>query len=318
MLSRRNFVISGSAAFMIMIGGNAFAQRKILRIGFQKFSTINILKGTGRLEQALLNLGVTVKWVEFTSAPATFEALNSGNIDIAHAGDTNTVFAQASGINYTYLAAEVPNPEGLALVVPVDSDIRNIHDLHGRKFVTGKGWTPQYLMFRALQAADMSYAEINSLYVTMVADAQLAFEAHQADVTGLWEPYLSVAEAGGTTRILRNAEGLADNRTIYVGNPDYVSGNPDVLSVFFRELSATNKWAKANPDKVASLFSPILRIPEKTLQLASGRRNYGIEIINPQIISAQQKIADAFFTLKLIPNAIRVQQARFADSQRFI
>jgi len=291
---------------------------EILRIGYQKFNTFNLLKGTGNLERALKALGVTVKWVEFPSAPATFEALNTGNIDIAHAADSNTVFAQSSSINFSYLAVEVPNPKGLAILVKKNSPIKNISDLRGKSFVTGKGWTPQYLVLKALEESGLSYNDIKPVYVSVVADARLAFQSGKVDAVGLWEPFLAASELGDDVRVLRDADGLAANRTVYIGNPDYVAKHSNILKIVFAELQKTQLWAREHPQEVASLFAPQLGVDEKILFFASQRRHYGVEPVTPEVIAQQQQIADAFYTLKLIPQPIQIKDARFADGSAFL
>ncbi|KAF1046291.1 aliphatic sulfonate ABC transporter substrate-binding protein [Xylophilus sp.] len=320
MSTRRHFMGRSAAAALACAAPWAVhaAPQKTLRIGYQKFNTINLLKGTGRLEKALAPLGVAVKWAEFPSAPATYEALNTGNIDIAHAADTNTVFAQSSGIRFAYLAVEVPNPKGLAILARKDSSIRDIADLRGKTFVTGRGWTPQYLALRALEEKGLSYDDIKPAYVSVVADARLAFESGRADAVGLWEPFLAAAELSGDVHVLRDAQRLAANRTVYVGNPDYAASQAEVLTVFFGELQQTQQWAQQHPEEVAARFAPQLGVDEKILLRASQRRNYGVERITPQVIAEQQKVADAFHTLKLIPKPVAVSEARFADASRFL
>ena len=60
LLSRRAMLRTGAAAIAIAAATPLFAQTraKTLRIGYQKFNTLNILKRTGRLEQALAPAGV--------------------------------------------------------------------------------------------------------------------------------------------------------------------------------------------------------------------------------------------------------------------
>jgi len=319
---RRSFIINSAKLMAGAIAATTLAGRAnaqdLIRIGFQKFNTINLLKGTGQLEKTLAPLGVGVKWVEFPSAPATYEALNTGNIDIAHAADTNTVFAQSSGVNFAYLAVEVPNPKGLAILVKKDSPIKSIGDLRGKSFVTGRGWTPQYLALKALEERGLSFNDIKPVYVSVVADARLAFESGQVDAVGLWEPFLAASELTGDVRVLRDAQGLAANRTVYVGNPGYAASHPEILKIFFAELQKTQEWAKGHPQEVAALFAPQLGVDEKVLLRASQRRNYGVEPVTPQVIAEQQKVADAFYALKLIPKPIAIKDARYADGPRFL
>ncbi len=45
------------------------------------------------------------------------------------------------------------------------------------------------------------------------------------------------------------------------------------------------------------------------MRLATGRRRYGVVPIDPGIVAEQQRMAEAFLALGLIPHAIRVQAA---------
>lgn len=290
----------------------------VIRIGYQKFNTLNILKGTGNLEKALGAEGIAVEWKEFASAPQVYEAINTGNIDIGHAADANTVFAQASGINFAYLAVEVPNPRGLAWIVKKDSPFQSAADLKGKAIVTGRGWTPQYLVVRALAEKGLTFKDINPVYVAVVGDARLAFQSGKADAIGLWDPFLASAELDEDVRVLRNAEGLMSNRTVYVGRPDYIAANEAVLKTVFAELRKSQDWARANTAAVAKIFSEQLNIPEKVLYRASERRNYGVEPVTAAVIAEQQSIAEGFFNLDLIAKPIKVSEANFADSGKFL
>lgn len=67
--------------------GFSQAQTKgALRIGFQKYGTLTILKARGTLEKRLAAQGIDVKWTEFPAGPVLLEGLNVGNIDFGTAG----------------------------------------------------------------------------------------------------------------------------------------------------------------------------------------------------------------------------------------
>ena len=101
---------SGAAA--IGFGPAAFAQRraKTLRIGYQKYGTLVLLKARGTLEKRVANEGVTVKWLEFPAGPQLLEGLNAGAIDFGTVGETPPIFAQAAGVDFVYVATEPPAP----------------------------------------------------------------------------------------------------------------------------------------------------------------------------------------------------------------
>lgn len=58
--------------------------QRVIRIGFQKYGTMNVLKAQGWLEKRLADAGVNVEWTEFPGGPQLLEALNVGSIDIGH------------------------------------------------------------------------------------------------------------------------------------------------------------------------------------------------------------------------------------------
>jgi sulfonate transport system substrate-binding protein len=53
----------------------AFAQpAQEVRIGYQKYGTLTLLKGRGTLEQRLAASNITVKWTEFPAGPCCWKA----------------------------------------------------------------------------------------------------------------------------------------------------------------------------------------------------------------------------------------------------
>ena len=127
-------------AALLLPGPLAHAEpSKTLRIGYQKFNSINILKGSGALEKALAPQGVNVSWYEFAAGPQLLEALSTGAIDLGHAADAPSVFAQAAGKPVVYLAAEQPYPKGIGLVVREQDHIANVAALKGQRVATGRG-----------------------------------------------------------------------------------------------------------------------------------------------------------------------------------
>jgi len=49
--------------------------------------------------------------------------------------------------------------------------------------------------------------------------------------------------------------------------------------------------------------------PVGVLELALKRQSYGIRPINEQVIAEQQRIADTFFELKLLPKPVKISDA---------
>ncbi|HEY9807020.1 MAG TPA: hypothetical protein V6D04_10655, partial [Candidatus Obscuribacterales bacterium] len=83
-------------------------ENNVVRIGYQKYGTLFLLKARGDLDKRLQEQGVSVQWVQFPAGPPLLEALNAGSIDYGSTGETPPIFAQAAGTPLIYVAHEPP------------------------------------------------------------------------------------------------------------------------------------------------------------------------------------------------------------------
>lgn len=306
-VSRRTVIKAGiGLAAAWQLGSVHAAEANTLRIGYQKFNTLNILKGTGLLEKALQPHGIKVDWREFPGGSQLVEALYTGAIDVGHASDAVSVFQQATGKNLNYLAAESPYPGGIGLLVKENSGITQVAQLKGRRIGVGKGYNIQYALIRALETHGLAYSDIEPVYIITASDAVAAYQAGSVDAVGLWDPFLAGAQLVTSSRLLFDGTGLSNNRTFHLARPDSIETHRVALTLLFETLKQTNQWAEQNPDKVVALLAPQLGIDPKILDLATKRRRYGIVPLTPAIAEEQQRMADTFLDLRLIPSKIDV------------
>ncbi len=124
---RRSLVALFAAA--ISFGAITQAQAETLRIGYQKYGTLVLLKAKGSLEKRLAEQGIEVQWTEFPGGPQLLEGLNVGSIDFGTTGEAPPIFAQAAGADLLYVAHEPPAPTSEAILVPKDSSLKSVSDL---------------------------------------------------------------------------------------------------------------------------------------------------------------------------------------------
>ncbi|MFK9883074.1 helix-turn-helix domain-containing protein, partial [Klebsiella pneumoniae] len=124
---------------------NAAGADRELRIGYQRFGSLGILKARQSLETAFASLGVNVLWSEFPAGPQLLHALACNEIDFGTTGEAPPVFAQASNSELMYVAWEPPAPRSVAMVVPQESDIRQLSDLRGKRIALNKGSNVHWL-----------------------------------------------------------------------------------------------------------------------------------------------------------------------------
>jgi sulfonate transport system substrate-binding protein len=288
----------------------AAAQNKAetLRIGYQKYGTLTILKARGDLEKRLAPLGIEVKWTEFPAGPQLLEGLNVGSIDFGTVGESPPIFAQAAGADLVYVANQPPAPAGEAIVVPKDSPLKSVTELRGKKVALNKGSNVHYLLLKALEKAGVKYSEVHMVFLPP-ADARAAFERGAVDAWVIWDPFLAAAEKQLGAKVLADGKGLVANHQFYLSARAYADKRPQVIQAIIEELAKLDRWAEGNAREVATFLGPQIGLDVGITELAASRFAYGIVPINAAVAAEQQKIADAFSDLKLIPKPIRIRDA---------
>jgi sulfonate transport system substrate-binding protein len=294
-----------SIGIVSAVVGASYGQDKVIRIGFQKYGKLVLLKGRGSLEEKLKPLGYTVSWTEFPSGPPLLEALNVGAIDFGVAGEAPPIFAQAAGAPLVYLANDPPAPRGEAILVPKESPLKSVADLRGKKVVLNKGSNVHYLLVRALEQAGLKYTDIQPVFLAP-ADALAAFTRGAVDAWVIWDPYEAAAEASTGARILADGTGLVTNYQFYFSSKKFLAENAPAADVVLEALNETDEWAKSNIHAVAAQLSPSIGLPASVLEVSLERESYGTVPINSEVIASQQRVADTFFALGLIPKAVNV------------
>ena len=289
-------------------------QNNVIQIGYQKYGTLNIVKAQGGLEQRLKSQGISVQWIQFPAGPQLLEALNAGSIDYGHTGETPPIFAQAAGVPLVYVAHEPPNPKGEAILVSKDSQIQDVAGLKGKKVALNKGSNVHYLLVQALAAAGLKYSDIQPVFLPP-ADARAAFEQGSVDAWVIWDPFFTAAKRATGARVLKDGTGLAANREFYLAAKPFALAYPDRVKAILEETQKVDDWAKTNPTGVATLLSPQLGLDVPTLEEVSQRRPYGVQPIQPDVIAYQQRVADTFFKLKLLPKQVDIKEAVQAPKQ---
>jgi sulfonate transport system substrate-binding protein len=287
--------------------GASYGQDKVVRIGFQKYGKLVLLKSKGTLEPRLRALGYSVTWTEFPSGPPLLEAINVGAIDFGNTGESPPIFAQAAGAPIRYVAYEPPAPKGEAILIPKDSPLKSVADLKGKKVALNKGANVHYLLVKALEKAGVKYSEITPVFLAP-ADARAAFERGSVDAWAIWDPFQAAAEAATEAKTLTDATDIVDNHQFYLSSQKFLESDPKVLDAILAGLSEVDDWAKSDIHAVAEQLSPSVGLPVPVLEVALKRQAYGIKPIDAEVVVAQQKLADTFLALGLIPKAITVSE----------
>ena len=254
----------------------AGAPRRLrVRIGFQDFGVLASLKSTRALDAVLSAHGAEVEWIECATGMHVVDALADGAMDLGVVGEAPPVFAQAARAPVVYLASEPPAPEGEAIVVHARSSMGSLGDLRGKALAMSRGANVVYFVVRALEEAGLSWSDLE-IRTLPPDDAYGAFIRREVDAWAIWNPLLASLQREMPTRVLRDARGLAPNRTFYIGRRAFADAHPDVVDAILGQVGTVGGSAA--------------RIDDETME-------------------SQQSIADTFHRLKFIARPVHVGDA---------
>ncbi len=308
---RRQFATASLALAAALVAPATLAEYnpKLLRIGFQKSaSVLSLLKAQGTVEKQLAGKGLEIKWVEFPAGPQLLEGLNVGSIDFGYVGEAPPIFAQAAGANFVYVGYELPAPAAEAVLVPKASPIRSVADLKGKKIGLNKGSNVHYLLVKLLEKHGLKYSDVQPVFLPP-ADARAAFERGAIDAWVIWEPFQSAAEKQIDARILADGQGVVYNHAFFLAEREFAEKRADVIRILFDEAHKLGQQIKKDTRAAAAQLTTLQGLDPAVIEQALNRYNLSVRPIDDAVLAEQQKLADTFYDLKLIPKAIQVKDA---------
>ncbi len=219
----------------------ASTSEKVFRIGYQKWSTLNVVRLRGDLDKQMAAQGVRVEWLDFPAGPQMLEAMASGSIDLGITGDAPVPFALAAGQPIVYVGNTPPGDEtgeSRAIVVPRNSPIHSVAELKGKRIAVQKGSGTHNFLTLALAKAGVEYKDVHMAYLAP-PDARPAFESGSVDAWAIWDPYLAIAQQSSGARTLVNGRGFATAGNFYLSSRDSVRKHADWIKAALTEADKT-------------------------------------------------------------------------------
>ncbi|MDE3746458.1 aliphatic sulfonate ABC transporter substrate-binding protein [Methylobacterium radiotolerans] len=295
--------------------GARAAEPGVLRIGYQKNGILVVAKQQKIIEKRLEPLGYAVRWVEFSFGPPLLEALSLDGIDLGQTGDAPPIFAQAARSNLVYAAAQEAGGSGAGILLPKGSEIRSLAELRGRRVAFAKASSSHNLTIAALEKAGLSYADIEPVTLAP-ADAAAAFARGSIDAWTIWDPYFAIAEQGEGVRVLVRATDVTPQNNFFLASRPFAESRAPVLTAVIDALGEVAAWCTQNRGAVAELLSQGTGVPLAATRRAVDRTDYVIGPMTNRVAAEQQRIADRFHALRLIPKPIRIADAVWTPPAR--
>ncbi|MFT8421455.1 MAG: aliphatic sulfonate ABC transporter substrate-binding protein [Gluconacetobacter sp.] len=279
----------------------------VVRIGYQKYGSLILLKRKRFLDDVLAGQGVAVQWAQFPAGPPMLQAMASGALDFGQTGDLPPIFAQASAPDeLVYVGHEPQVGSSEAIIVPAGSSVRTIGDLRGRKVAVTRGSDAHWLLLAALLKNGLSLRDVSVSYL-LPASARPAFETGDVDAWSIWDPFLSAV--GHDVRVLVTGADVGGGTEFFLARRVFAEGQATLLKLIRDAVARCDAWAQANKQEVVQILAAATGLDPAVVTRSVAKVTYGIQPIGSDTIARQQHIADTFHKAGLLSAAVNVREA---------
>ena len=178
-------------------------------------------------------------------------------------------------------------------------------DLKGNEWAFGRGSSAHNFTLMVLEKASLRYDEIQPTYLGP-ADAGPAFERGAIEAWSIWEPYTSLFDTRPGVRTLTTNTEIGEQYGFILGHAPFVRANPELAASLIGAFATTAENARAHRDDIAALLSTATGIQQGVWQRALARHPFAVLPMNDELVASQQKVADRFRALGLVPVDIKV------------
>jgi sulfonate transport system substrate-binding protein len=282
------------AGFLLGAVASAGAETT-LRVGDQKGNSQAVMEAAGVLK----DLPYKIEWKEFPAAAPLLEALGAGAIETGLVGDAPFTFAAAANVPVKAIAAIRQSRDGLAVLVPKASPIRDFDGLRGKKIATGRGSIGHQLILAALEAKGWSASDVQIVFLAP-SDAKVAYTQGSVDAWSTWEPYVSQEEVLFQSRRVITAEGITPGLGFQVATPNAIRDKRVELEDFVRRLTAARAWSLNNVGAYAESWGKLMGIPPAVPLNWLSRAKIRVAPIDDGVVADEQQTIDLYFRAGLI------------------
>jgi len=276
--------------------------RPLLKAGDQKGGLRALLEAAGALD----SLSYDIQWSEFPAAAPLAEALNAQAVDLGPIGDAPLVFALAAGTRVKAIGANRSDAYGTAVLVRPDSSLKSAAELRGRSVATNRGSIGHYVALKAALQAGLKPEDLRFRFLAP-GDAKLALTQGSVDAWATWEPYTAMAETAGHARVLASGRGLLPGLSYLAATDAAIAAKRPQLQDFLLRVVRAQQWSSRNVDTFSATLARIIGITPEAAKLQFERRRQTWISIDANVIADQQRTADFYREVGLIPQPLQVQ-----------
>ena len=255
-------------ALLVLLAAIAFApqvhaQDKVLKVG-----TLKLIHGISvYFYEKFAPDGYTVEVIPFESPTDGKNAVLTGTVDTCIHGIAAFLLGAAVGEPVVIVANA--NNRGMAVMARVNTDIKTIKDLRGKRVAIWPGSTQEAVILERLRMEGMSIKDIQPIRLQF-SDHAAALARGDVDAYVGAEPAAGISLANGTGQLVEYpySTPIGSLNMILSASEKAVKDNPERIKVIVDMHRRAVDYAMANPAQIVEMAMQKLGQQKKSVELA--------------------------------------------------
>lgn len=253
-----------------------------------------------------------VKYAELGGGNLTFEALNSGTVDIGPMSEIPPIFGVERKAPIKLIGVLTGDVNNHAIIVPEHSNIQSVKDLAGKRIGYIRSTTSHFLLLKVLNELGLSFKDIQPIALT----PQDGFAAFQSDKLDAWSSlgyFIQLAQQKSNARILKTGKGYLSGNFVIAANQHSIDDpvKRAAMSDYVLREYQVWQWIQNNPEQWAAKTEQLMGIPKELFlqQFKNQSQPRVLQPVSEAAIASQQEVADVFFKAGVLDRHVDVRSA---------
>jgi NitT/TauT family transport system substrate-binding protein len=248
---------------VMSVAPSARADDKVLKVG-----TLKLIHGiSAYFYEKFVPAGYKVEVIPFESPTDGKNAVLTGTVDTCIHGIAAFLLGAAAGESVVIVANA--NNGGMAVMAGVNTDIKTIKDLKGKKVAIWPGSTQEAVILERLRMEGMSIKDIQPIRLGF-SDHAAALARGDVDAYVGAEPAPGISLANGTGRLVEYpySTPIGPLNMILSASEKAVKENPERIKLVVEMHRKAVDYAMANPPQIVEMAMQKLGQQKKSIELA--------------------------------------------------
>ena len=232
---------------------SAAKEKTVVNIANLGFSTINVAKEAGYLEEELAKHNATFELSLHQAGPPINEGIASKRIDLGVLGDGAILGGANNNLDTKLISLASDGLTGInAFIATKESGITKLEDLKGKKVAVNLGTAHHVFLLKVLSEVGLTADDINIVNLT-ITDAHPAFQTNQIDAWITADLFANIEAANGAVLLADGKKFNLYSPMFYVARGEFAQEHPELVEAFLRAIDRAIELKAADNDKYLEL-----------------------------------------------------------------